>query len=130
MKSNYTRKAIFIIFILATLCQSFPTYLFEDDFHEIISLELDIDYENESESENEEQNKKDLEETKDKIYPKDIRFSIAKFGLKNQLLRTAALWIRNLKEVFAWNQYQEEKTLTFWTCRRHYSSSTIDHQTL
>jgi hypothetical protein len=83
MKSNFTRKAIFIIFILATLCQSFPTYLFEDDFHEIISLELDIDYENESESENEEQNKKDLEETKDKIYPKDIRFSIAKFGLKN-----------------------------------------------
>ena len=83
MRRNYIRKAIFTVLTLATLCQSFPTYLFDDGFHELVSLELDIDYENESEGENEEQNKKDLEETKNKIYPKEIRFSIAKFGLKS-----------------------------------------------
>jgi hypothetical protein len=83
MRSNYIRKAIFTVLMLATLCQSFPTYLFDNAFNELVSLELEIDYENESEGENEEQNKKDLEETKDKIYPKDIRFSIAQFGLKS-----------------------------------------------
>lgn len=83
MRSNYIRKAIFTVLMLATLCQSFPTYLFDNSFHELVSFELDIDFENESEGENEEQNKKDLEETKDKIYPKDIRFSIVKFGLKS-----------------------------------------------
>lgn len=69
--------------MLATLCQSLPTYIFDEGFHELISLELDIDYENESESEKEEQNKKELEESKDKIYPKDIRFSISKLALKS-----------------------------------------------
>ena len=83
MRSNYIRKAIFTVLMLATICQSFPTYLFDDSFHELVSIELDIDLENESEGENEEQNKKDLEETKDKIYPNDIRFSIARFGLKS-----------------------------------------------
>lgn len=83
MRSNYIRKAIFTVLMMATICQSFPTFLFDDSFHELISVELDIDLENESEGENEEQNKKDLEETKDKIYPNDIRFSITRFGLKN-----------------------------------------------
>ena len=83
MKKNFIRKAIFTVLMLATLCQTLPTYLFDEGFNELVSLELEIDYENESESENEEQNKKELEETKDKIYPKDIRFSIAHLGLKN-----------------------------------------------
>lgn len=83
MKRDYIRKAIFSVFMLATLCQSIPSYLFDDSFHDFTSIELDIDHENESENENEEQNKKDLEEKKDKISPMDIRFSIAKFGLKN-----------------------------------------------
>jgi len=68
MKRDYIRKAIFTVLMMATLCQSFPTYLFDDGFHQLVSLELDIDYENESESEKEEQNKKEFEETKDKIY--------------------------------------------------------------
>ncbi|MEN8852688.1 MAG: hypothetical protein ABF256_05435 [Candidatus Arcticimaribacter sp.] len=83
MKRDYIRKAIFSVFMLATLCQCIPSYLFDDSFHDFTSIELDIDHENESENENEEQNKKDLEEKKDKISPMDIRFSIAKFGLKN-----------------------------------------------
>ena len=83
MKRDYIRKAIFSVFMLATLCQCNPSYLFYDSFHHFKSNELDIDHENESENENEEQNKKDLEEKKDKISPMDIRFSIAKFGLKN-----------------------------------------------
>lgn len=83
MKRYYIRKAIFTVLMLATLCQSLPTYIFDEGFHELISLELDIDYENESESEKEEQNKKELEENKDKIYPKDIRFSISKLALKS-----------------------------------------------
>lgn len=69
--------------MLATLCQSFPTYIFDEDFHELVSLELDIDYENESENEKEEQNKKELEKSKDKIYPKVNRFSIAKLALRS-----------------------------------------------
>lgn len=83
MKRYYTKKAIFTVLMLATICQSLPTYIFDEGFHELLSLELDIDYENESESEKEKQNKKELEESKDKIYPKDIRFSIAKLALKS-----------------------------------------------
>ena len=83
MKRDYIKKAIFSVFMLATLCQSIPSYLFDDSFHEYSSIELDIDHENESENENEEQNKKDLEEKKDKISPMDIRFLIANFGSKN-----------------------------------------------
>ena len=83
MKRDYIRKAIFTVLMMATLCQSFPTYLFDDGFHQLVSLELDIDYENESESEKEEQNKKEFEETKDKIYPKTIRFSIASFDVNS-----------------------------------------------
>ena len=83
MKRNYLRKAIFTVLMLATLCQSFPTYIFDEGFHELVSLELDIDYENESENEKEEQNKKELEKSKDKIYPKANRFSIAKLALRS-----------------------------------------------
>ena len=57
MKRDYIRKAIFSVFMLATLCQSIPSYLFDDRFHDFISIELDIYHENESENENEEQNK-------------------------------------------------------------------------
>ena len=83
MKRDYIRKAIFSVFMLATLCQSIPSYLFDTSFHKFTSIELDVDHENESENENEEQNKKDLEEKKDKISPMDVSFSIARFGLKN-----------------------------------------------
>lgn len=83
MKLHYIRKAILTLLTLATLCQSFNTYLLDDKFQNFSSIELDIDFENESEN-NQEEKKKELEEDKkDKTYPKDSRLKINHLTVRN-----------------------------------------------
>ncbi len=83
MKTHYTRKAIFTLILLATLCQNFPTYLLDNTFHDFTSVELEVEHENETENEKDKDKKNELEENKDKIHPQDFGFLLEQFGIKS-----------------------------------------------